>query len=138
MKNVFLVTCLAVLSLLSTGAYARLSVPVQSPQNATFPVIAGAAPLTTEKVRDAVATAGSARGWQVVDEQPGVITLHNLVRGRHDVTVKVFYDTVGFHVDYVDTKNLNYAMRHGVPYIHPKYNIWVQTLIQDILAKASH
>ncbi len=88
-----------------------------------------------EQVRHAVATAGAPRGWQMVDEQPGRITLRNVVRGKHTVVVAVDYDAAGFRIDYVSSENMNYREKRGRRYIHPKYMQWTGLLAQDIGAR---
>jgi hypothetical protein len=136
LKTLFLVLLLAVSILLPFAAHARASVPVESPQQVTFVVSKGGAP-TIEKVRESIGSAGSVHGWQVTSEQPGEVTMHNLIRNKFVVVVNVFYDSKGVRVDYVSSENLNYALRGGVAYIHPKYNEWVKLLLKDIVARVS-
>jgi len=87
---------------------------------------------TAAQVHDAIATAGTPRGWMLVDDQPGRVTLRNVIRGKHTVVVAVDYDAEGFRIDYVSSENLNYREKNGRRYIHPKYMQWTAQLAQDI------
>ena len=118
------------------GRAARPAQPMQSPQSADFTLPGNRVP-TAEMVRASIILAGSARGWQVASEQAGELTLRNNIRNKHVVVVNVHYDSKGVRVEYVSSENLEYEMRNGVAYIHPKYNEWVKLLLNDIVAKVS-
>lgn len=135
-KMLLFVVLFVVSMLMSLDGHARGAVPVQSPQHADF-VVSGNRVPGIEKVRESIGVAASARGWQVISEQPGQLQLRNVIRGKHTVVVDVFYDTKGVRIDYVSSENLKYAMRDGAAYIHPKYNEWVKLLLQDIVARVS-
>ena len=136
MKNLIIAVLFAVTLLVSVPSHARSVVAVKTPERASFVLTSGQEP-SLDKVRQCIGLASAARGWRVVAEQPGQLTLHNDVRGKHQVEVKVTYDSRGIQVDYVSSENLNYRVRDGVGYIHPKYNEWVNLLISDIVAKVS-
>jgi hypothetical protein len=136
MKSLLWILLLLVTSLIPLSAHARESEILQSPQHADFMVSGRQAP-GMDKIRASIVQAGSARGWQVTAEQPGQLTLHNMIRHKHEVVVTVSYDTKGVSVAYVSSSDLDYAMRGGTAYIHPKYNEWVKLLLKDIVAKAS-
>jgi len=136
LKTLLLVLLLAVSILVPFAAHARASEPVQSPQQASFVVSKNGAP-DVDKVRASIGAAASAHGWQVTSEQPGQLTLHNLIRNKFVVVINVFYDSKNVRVEYVSSENLNYELRGGVGYIHPKYNEWVKLLLKDIVARAS-
>ncbi|MFT3806168.1 hypothetical protein [Arenimonas sp.] len=121
---------------LTQPVFARGSEQAKSPVGAMFVLPAGESP-SLQQVRDAIATAGAARGWRMVSEDAGSMNLYLNVRGKHEVTVKVTYDQKGFQVFYVSSVNMDHRMRGSLDYIHPKYNMWVNTLIQDVLAKVA-
>ena len=121
----------------SMAAHAGRDEPLQASMNVDFPVIAGKV-ASADTAREAIRTAGARRGWVVVGDAPGQVSLRNNVRGKHLVVVKVIYDGRHMQVDYVSSENLNYRLtRGGVAHIHPKYHQWVGLLTQDILARLS-
>lgn len=122
--------------ILAQPVLARGSVQARSPATATF-VIPPSGSISIDQVRDCVATAGGARGWRMVSDEPGNMTLYIKVRDKHEVTVRVAYDQKGIQVFYVSSTNLDHRLRGDVVYIHPKYNMWVDSLMQDILAKVA-
>lgn len=134
MKKIFAALLCMFSVLMSFNALARASTTLQSPQHADFVVSATGAP-EMDKVRGTIIDAGSRRGWQVTAEEPGKLTLRNVIRGKHTVVIDVAYDTKGVSATYVSSENLDYEMRDGTPYIHPKYNEWVNKLLHDIVAK---
>jgi len=114
----------------------RQLVEIQTPQRAVFDVPAGRTP-SIETVHDDVVLAATARGWRLVADQPGQITLHTEIRGKHRIDVRVTYDQQAVQVDYLSSENLNYRSVNGVGYIHPRYNDWAAFLLQDIVAKVT-
>lgn len=119
-----------VLALAPALALAR-SEKLEPPQRFLFVASANHAK-TLDDIRGAIATAGSFRGWQVIEDAPGRLTMKNVIRGKHTVVVDVVFDTAGFQIDYVSSENLNYEERKGQAYIHPKYFQWTANLAQDI------
>lgn len=109
---------------------------LEPPQQYVFVIPAGK-PATMDGLRTAIATAGSFRGWQVVEEAPGRLTMKNLIRGKHTVVVAVVYDLQGFRIEYVSSENLDYEEKRGQAYIHPKYGQWVANLALDINTRVS-
>jgi hypothetical protein len=134
--KILLPMLLALSLLIPLDCLARATVPLQSPQQATFVVSADKAP-TMDKVREAIGFAAQLRGWQVTAEQPGQATLHTLIRNKHDIVVNVIYDTRSVRIEYVSSVNMKYEMEGGAAYIHPNYNKWVNILLQDIVGKVS-
>lgn len=129
-----LIPMLALLLALATAPAQAKVDELPEPQRVAVAGPMGKTP-SLEQVRHAVATAGAPRGWQMVDEQPGRITLRNVVRGKHTVVVAVDYDAAGFRIDYVSSENMNYREKRGRRYIHPKYMQWTGLLAQDIGAR---
>ncbi len=131
MKNLFFALVFAVSMLLSLNGQARPSQPLQASQHVDL-VASGSGAAAVQKVHDSIVAAGASRGWHPTADQPGKMTLSNTIRGKFVVVIDVSYDAKGLTATYVSSENLNYAMRDGVAYIHPKYNAWVATLLQDI------
>jgi hypothetical protein len=122
---------LALLLALAPALAVARSEKLEPPQRFLFVAPAGQAK-TLDDIRGAIATAGSFRGWQVIDQAPGRLTMKNVIRGKHTVVVAVVFDTEGFQIDYVSSENLNYEERKGQAYVHPKYLQWTANLAQDI------
>jgi len=87
-------------------------------------------------MRDIIAQGAKSRGWAVVGERPGCVSLHLDVRGKHFVRVDIDYGDGWFAVKYVDSGNLNYDASTGE--IHRKYIQWVRNLKQTIRLEASN
>jgi hypothetical protein len=109
---------------------------LEPPQRVLFVGPAGKTP-AADTLRGAIAGAGAVRGWQLIEEAPGRLTLRNVIRGKHTVVVAVVYDPQGFQIEYVSSENLNYRERRGQAYIHPKYHQWIANLAQDISARVA-
>jgi hypothetical protein len=109
---------------------------LEPPQRVLFVGPSGKTP-APDTLRGAIAGAGAVRGWQLIEEAPGRMTLRNVIRGKHTVVVAVVYDPQGFQIEYVSSENLNYKERRGQAYIHPKYHQWIANLAQDISARVA-
>ena len=134
MKPSHLLLCLA-LATAPTLAAAKVD-KLEPPTRVLFVGPSGKTP-STDDLRGAITAAGALRGWQLIEEAPGRLTLRNVIRGKHTVVVAVVYDAQGFQIDYVSSENLNFRQRRGQAYIHPKYHQWVANLAQDISAKVA-
>ena len=132
-----LIFALALALAASPASQASRSIPLQDHQRTSFGEVSGRV-LTPAKVREAIVVAASARGWAIASEISGQLTLRNNIRGKHMVVIKLIYDAAGVQVDYVSSENLNYELRHGQAYIHPKYNQWLGLLMQDVSARLSY
>jgi hypothetical protein len=116
-------------------SHARSAVPLIEPDRVAL--VFGATNLTPDLVKQAIARGGQKHGWTVSDEQPGRLRLKYIKQGKHEVVVDVTYDTTGFLVRYVDSTNMKYGSKDGVPVIHPFYNQWVANLSRAISGEAS-
>ena len=83
------------------------------------------------KVRHAIVLAGMARGWTIVEEQPGRLKLNFNKGNKHRATIEVRYDERSFGIRYLESYNLDYALKDGQVLIHPNYNRWVNNLAHD-------
>lgn len=88
-------------------------------------------PVSAARVKAAIIHAGKSRGWTVADSEPGRVTLRYAPR-THEVVVAVRYDSNGFKIEYVSSKDMNYEVKRGTPQIHGNYNRWIRNLALDI------
>ena len=95
--------------------------PLEAPQSATM-----------DMITNAILGSGVDRGWKTRVLQPGLIRGKIVVNNKHTVEVDITYDETDFSINHVSSINMNYNLRDGVPYIHPKYNRWVSILEDDI------
>lgn len=119
------------LVLLALNAHARTSVPIVD-HEAVPAVRASAQPATADQILAAMQAAGPLRGWQITPAGPGKALAVLSVRGKHSITVDIAYTSGKYSLKYRDSVNMNYAAGEGLGSIHPKYNTWVQTLMDDI------
>ena len=129
--NRTMVASLLALTLAASTAQAGGATPLVDHAHLSFAVLPDRA-LTPAKVREGIAAVGLRHGWAVVAEEPGKLTLANTIRETFKVVINVSYDASGMQVDYVSSENLNYQTRHGVAFIHPKYNKWVNLLMREV------
>ena len=85
-----------------------------------------------EMITEAITRAGGNRGWTMKVLRPGLIRGDLDVHGKHQVQVDIIYNHDDFSITYVHSTNMNYNVRDGVPYIHPKFNRWIRILKEDI------
>jgi len=90
-------------------------------------VTTGGKPLTSDQVRDAIVKAGSALGWAMTPDSPGLITGRLSLRD-HVAVVDIRYTPKAFSIIYKDSTNLHY--RSGQ--IHRNYNGWIENLEREI------
>jgi hypothetical protein len=124
--RLFGVVLLAGLLLASCGRNNPMENIVDAPTEAK-------ADTSLEAVTQVIEHAGVDRGWRMTLQEPGLIRGHLVVGGgKHKVDVDIAYTKETFSITYVDSVNMNYSLRSDGPYIHPKYNRWVEILKQDI------
>ena len=85
---------------------------------------------TSEQVRQAIITAGTAKGWMMQDTKPGVVHGTLKLRG-HQADIDVTYTSTSYSIDYVSSVDLDY--KNGT--IHRNYNKWIANLNQSIQAQ---
>lgn len=120
----------AVLACAATPAFAGKHDPMDVPAYERVESTNGIPP-SAARVKAAIIHAGKARGWTMVDSEPGRVTLRYAPR-THEVVVAVRYDDNGFKIEYVASVEMNYRMKGGTPEIHGNYNRWIRNLAQDI------
>ena len=87
--------------------------------------------LTDKQVEKAVRMGAAKRGWVISAQQKGYAeaTLH--IR-THVAKVGVTYDTKHVSLKYLDSSNLDYAVKKDGPVIHKNYLKWASNLLIDI------
>lgn len=118
----------AILACAALGAQARGNVAIIN-HEAVAATTASGKPATAEQIRAALQAAGGQRGWQITPAGAGKAVAVLNVRGKHSVTADVAYGNGQYSIKYRDSTNMNYDA--GANSIHPKYNAWVQTLIDE-------
>ena len=95
-------------------------------------VVASNSKPTAVQVRQAIITAGTSLGWNIVDNGPGRLegTLH---LRTHTAVVEIPYSATSYSIVYKSSQNLNEA--GGL--IHTNYNGWVQNLDRTIRTELS-
>ena len=119
---------------LAANVHARGSVPVINHEGVVA-VRASGQPATPDQIRTAMQTAGAARGWQITPAGNGKALAVLNVRGKHSISADVTFTGGQYAIKYRDSSNMNYEADKNL--IHPKYNMWVQTLIDDTRVQLS-
>jgi hypothetical protein len=93
--------------------------------------IAVPAGLSDKAVAKAVLVGVSQRGWAVTKQEPGYMeaTLH---LRTHMARIGITYDTRQVKIRYLESENLDYKMKNGVPQIHRNYLSWISNVVLDI------
>lgn len=85
--------------------------------------------VTLEEVKQAIISAGTGLGWQMIPQEDGRITGKLDIR-KHVAIVDITYTDDEFSINYVDSTNLKYDGR----LIHRNYNNWIMNLENRIQA----
>ncbi|HEX7888422.1 MAG TPA: hypothetical protein VF522_03600 [Ramlibacter sp.] len=112
------------------NAHARGNVPIVN-HEAIAATRASGQPATAEQIRNALQLAGASRGWTITPAGNGKALAVLDVRGKHSVSTEITYGPGKYAIKYRDSSNMNYEPGDGAGTIHPKYNMWVQKLIDD-------
>jgi hypothetical protein len=117
-----------VLAFLALNAHARGSEPVFDVEAVPALTVSGK-PASAEQIRTAMQLAGAVRGWQITPAGNGKAVALLNVRGKHSISADISYSHGQYAIKYRDSTNMNYEASTNT--IHPKYNVWVRTLIDD-------
>jgi hypothetical protein len=100
--------------------------PLVDPEPVAVP-----AGLSDKAVAKAVRVGVSQRGWAITKEEPGYMeaTLH---LRTHMARIGITYDTRQVKIRYLESENLDYTMKNGVPQIHRNYLSWISNVVLDI------
>ncbi|MEM7505719.1 MAG: hypothetical protein AAF415_03155 [Pseudomonadota bacterium] len=107
--------------------------PLQNVVDASYGSTASARALSLEDYRKAILRAGAKRKWVFTDAGPGHLIGNVNVRGKHEATVDVYFDTEQFSIRHQSSRNLNYDAANQT--IHPNFNTWLRNLESDIRAE---
>lgn len=118
----------ATIACAALGVQARGNVAIVN-HEAIPATTASGKPASAEQIRAALQAAGGQRGWQITPAGAGKALAVLNVRGKHSVSADIGYSSGQYSIKYRDSSNMNYDA--GANSIHPKYNAWVQTLIDD-------
>jgi len=80
-----------------------------------------------EAIKSAILDGGRAKGWKMVEVEPGHIVGTVAVR-QHVASVDIAYDDHSYSIVYKDSQNLMYDGTR----IHRNYNKWIVLLEQQI------
>lgn len=119
----------------SVPALARSTVPIVNHDKVTFSTASGK-PIKVEQVKHAFITAGAKRGWTFTPEGDNKLTGTLVVR-THTIVTTITYGSDHYSIAYKGSQNMKYDVKDGAPVIHPFYNKWVQTLINDVNVELS-
>ena len=99
---------------------------LESPRQADVP-----AGVAIADVENAIIDAMRDRGWSVHERSRGKIVADLNLRA-HFARVDIRYNTDSVTLEYVDSRELEYAIDDGQPVIHDNFNSWTMNLIDDI------
>jgi len=83
--------------------------------------------LTADQVRAAIIRAGTSLGWQVKDEQSGMLVATLILRS-HTAVVQIPYSPTSYSIKY----RSSIALDEGDGQIHKNYNGWIKNLNKGI------
>ncbi len=109
------------------------SAPVlESPRQVNVPAGVGVA-----DVEQAILDAMRGRGWLLHRREQGLIVGDLNVRD-HFARINFRYSANSVTLEYVESRNLEYAVVDGQPRIHGNFNAWMTYLVQDIERNLSY
>ena len=128
-KMLGLLAALLACTLLGFNAHARGGVPVADFENLPA-VTASGEPASAAQIKAGIMAAGPHHGWIITAPAADRMEASLNVRGKHTVVTEIFYKAGQYSVKYKDSSNMNFDPSSRS--IHPKYNQWVQGLVEDI------
>lgn len=131
MKSIFNIVLITFAALFSGPTMARSSVLVVNHDNIAVATGTGK-PATAEQVKHAIMKGGANKGWTFTQTTDGKLLANLVVRNKHTVAADIGYAADKYSVTYQSSINMNYETRDGQPFIHPKYNGWVQNLLTEV------
>lgn len=132
--NKFAAVILVLVSVPVLSACSQM-VPVENVVSASLGAPAG---VTMAQVDAMIEDVCFRRNWEIREKASGDVTAtYSVSAGKHKVTARITYDTSKYSITYVDSHNMNFRPVGATGQIHPKYNIWVTQIRQDIEARAA-
>ena len=95
------------------------------------PPIAVPAGLALTAVERAIVVGSAQRGWIISRKDPGRMEATLNIRS-HVARVAITYDQGSIQIRYLDSQNLDYEVKKGVPRIHGNYLKWINNMVRDI------
>jgi len=86
--------------------------------------------ISLDKIYNSIKLAAYKRGWRVTQIKPGIAKAFIDVRGKHQATVEITYNTKEYSIKYLSSSNLKYDSDNNT--IHKNYNSWIKNLDRDI------
>lgn len=120
----------ALLAVLSAGAEAARSVPVEDQTNAILNI--GSKPLGAPEIKRAILRAAVSRGWQPINDAAGKVRLQldEKKKGAYRLVIDIVYNAKNYTIKYVSSDGLKYSESDRT--IHSSYARWTNLLIQSI------
>lgn len=81
-------------------------------------------------VGKAIAQGAEKRKWTVINLENNKMRATYMRQG-HKVVVDITYTGKKITIDYVDSENMYYQLKNGVPTIHNNYHRWVNNIGND-------
>ncbi len=153
-KLKFILSMVLILSI-SSAAHAGRTAPLINYENVEIEGLSDKS-FNLDDISKAVAVAAEEKKWKISDAKLGEATATLVVRGKHQIVVKISYTEKMLSIKYVNSVNMNYDPSHkeysrevnlngslGQPVsdaaptkvqevIHPNYNVWVRELLKAI------
>jgi hypothetical protein len=121
--------CIAVTSLFFS-ACSTLQ-PIYNVESASVPANRDGTPIATTDVARAIHSAASHKGWTAKDITGTQIQASIVVRGRHEATVDISFDSEHYSIQLKRTNGLDQS--NGK--IHRNYNKWIILLSEEIASR---
>lgn len=131
MKSIISIAALALVTLFTTPAMARGSVPIVNYENVAITTGSGK-PATAEQVKQAFIAGGTSKGWTFTPAGDGKLLANLVVRNKHTITADIAYSADRYSVTYQGSVNMNYEVKDGQSVIHPHYNGWVTNMLNEV------
>ena len=105
--------------------------PVMNIDGSPVVTVSGSKP-ALDKVKKAIITAGTMKGWQMQPVKDGQI-LGSIFIGGHMAKIDINYTPETYSITYKDSSNLKYDGTN----IHKRYNHWIRLLNDQIRMQLS-
>lgn len=93
-------------------------------------------PLTQEQAGALIVEAAKSQGWSATPNNGTGTLILSKSWNTHTIVSQIKYTANVYSVFYKDSINMDYAVREGVPTIHPYYNKYVKLLTEAIRVQA--
>jgi len=108
----------------------RPGVPIENISNARYSAVTSSNFLQVSDYERAIIRAGANRDWRFTKVASGHLQGDLNVRGKHEASVDVLFNTETYSINYKSSQGLKYDP--ATNQIHPNYNSWIRLLDSDI------